>query len=134
MFTDLPPQLLQYAERINARLKAAFRPSTLQAHRHAVMALALFCLYNDLSFPGINIYTLLSFMEFLLDSGLSIPTVKNYISSVKSSFKVSNVSIQVFESPRLSFVAGGFRKTGFVFTTVLNAYFSVLDSPFTSFI
>jgi hypothetical protein len=67
---DMPPQLQQYADRINQRLKAAFRPSTLQAHRHAVMALSLFCLYNDLSFPGISIYTLLYFIEFLLDSNL----------------------------------------------------------------
>jgi integrase len=75
------------------------------------MALALFCLYNDLSFPGIHIYTLLSFMEFLLDSGLSIPTVKNYISSVKSSFKASNISIQVFESPQLALAMSSLSKS-----------------------
>jgi hypothetical protein len=129
----MPPQLQQYADRISARLKGAFRPSTLQAHRHAVMALSLFCLYNDRSFPGINIYTLLSFVEFLLDSNLSMPTVKNYVSSVKSAFKSSNVSIQVFDSPQLALAMSslskswrpGFRKTGFVSSTIFHAHFTV---------
>jgi integrase len=75
------------------------------------MALALFCLYNDLSFPGIGILTLLSFMEFLLDSNLGVPTVKNYISSVKSAFKAASVSIEVFDSPQLALALSSLTKS-----------------------
>jgi hypothetical protein len=91
-------------------LKAAFCPSTLQGHRHAVMVLALFCLFHDVQFPGISIFTLLSFIEFLLDSNLSIPTVKNYVSSVKSAFKSSNISIEVFNSQQLSLALASLNK------------------------
>jgi integrase len=50
-------------------------------------------------------------VEFLLDSNLSIPTVKNYVSSVKSSFKSSNVSVQVFESPQLALAMASLSKS-----------------------
>jgi integrase len=38
------------------------------------VALASFCTYYDVAFPAISIHTLLSFIEFLLSSSLSVPT------------------------------------------------------------
>jgi hypothetical protein len=75
------------------------------------MALALFCVYNDVLFPGISIFTLLSFMEFLLDSNLSAPTIENYVSSVKSAFKSCNLCIQVFDSPQLTLALSSLYKS-----------------------
>jgi hypothetical protein len=91
-----------FETKVRDRLKAAYRPSTLKAHRQAVISLAMFTLYYDVSFPVISIFTLLSFIEFLLDNKLSVPTVKNYVSSIKSAFKTSNVPITAFESPQLT--------------------------------
>jgi hypothetical protein len=87
-----------FEAKVRDRLKAAYRPSTLQAHRHAVITLALFTLYYDVAFPVISVFTLLSFM----DNNLSVPTVNNYISSIKSAFKTTNVPISAFESPQLT--------------------------------
>jgi hypothetical protein len=53
---------------------------------------------------------MLSFLEFLIASNLSVPTVRNYVSSIKSFFKLHNVSIQVFESPQLSLALSSLSK------------------------
>jgi hypothetical protein len=66
------------------------------------MALALFCLYYDVSFPAVHVFTLLSFLEFLIYSQLLVPTVRNYVTSIKSCFKLNNVSIHSFDSPQLT--------------------------------
>jgi hypothetical protein len=79
--------------RVKARLKGPFRPSTHSAQHTATMALALFCLYYDVAFPAVHIFTLLSFLEFLIFSKLSVPSVRNYVSSIKSHFKLVNVSV-----------------------------------------
>jgi hypothetical protein len=73
-----------------------------RAHHSATVALALFCVYYDVPFPLINIHTLLSFIEFLLCSNLSVPTVKNYVCSIKSHFKANNVCVEVFSSHHLT--------------------------------
>jgi hypothetical protein len=77
--------------------------------------------WHCLSFPGIGILTLLSFMEFLLDSNLGVPTVKNYISSVKSAFKAASVSIEVFASPQLALALSSSARHG-VLKFPLNQY------------
>jgi hypothetical protein len=51
---------------------------------------------HDVQFPGISIFTLLSFIEFLLDSNLAIPMV--------------NISIEVFNSQQLSLALASLNK------------------------
>jgi integrase len=74
------------------------------------VALASFCTYYDVVFPAISIHTLLSFIEFLLSSSLSVPTVKNYITSVKSFFKANGVSVEVFSSHHLTLALSSLNK------------------------
>jgi hypothetical protein len=62
------------------------------------------------SFPLITIHTLLSFIEFLLFSNLSVPTVKNYITSVKSFFKSNSISVEVFASHHLTLASSSINK------------------------
>jgi integrase len=66
------------------------------------VALAIFCLYHDVAFPGVSVFTVLAFIEFLNDNGISVPTIKNYISAVKSMFKLHNVACNAFDSPQIS--------------------------------
>jgi hypothetical protein len=91
-------------------LYSAYRPSTLGAHKNAVSALAIFCLYYDLQFPLITVHVLLTFIEFLLDSSLSVQTIKNYVSTIKSSFKLHNVPIAPFLSPQLTLTLASLNK------------------------
>jgi hypothetical protein len=96
------PQLRHYADRIGSRLKAAYRPSTTQTQRTAAVAMAVFCLYHDIPFPGVSVFTILAYIEFLFDNGISVPTIKNYVSALKSMFKLHNVSHGPFDSPQVS--------------------------------
>jgi hypothetical protein len=117
---------------VRLRLQSAYRPSTQRAHHSATVALALFSIYYDVSFPLISIYTLLSFIEFLLSSNLSVPTVKNYISSIKSHFKANNVCVEVFSSHHLTLALSSlklhttsFHKTH-IFTSPIHSTFAFM--------
>jgi hypothetical protein len=57
-----------------------------------------------------TIHTLLSFIEFLLYSNLSVPTVKNYITSVTSFFKSNSISVEVFASHHLTMALSSLNK------------------------
>jgi integrase len=64
--------------------------------------MAVFCLYHDIPFPGVSVFTILAYIEFLFDNGISVPTIKNYVSALKSLFKLHNVSHGPFDAPQVS--------------------------------
>jgi integrase len=72
--------------------------------------LASFCIYYDVAFPLIGIHTLLAFIEFLISSDLAVPTVKNYVSSIKTYFKCNGVNIEVFNSHQLALTLSSLTK------------------------
>jgi hypothetical protein len=74
----------------------------MQAQRTAAVAMAVFCLNHDVSFPGVLVFTILAYIEFLFDNGISVPTIKNYVSSLKSMFNLHNIPNGAFESPQVS--------------------------------
>jgi integrase len=110
VFSGFPAQLAHFTAAVNHRLSQAYRPSTHQAHRTACVALALFTLFYDLAFPNISIFTLLSFIEFLNDNNLTVPTIKNYVSSIKTKFSSCNVSVEVFLSPQCTLTLSSLSK------------------------
>jgi integrase len=52
----------------------------------------------------------LSFIEFVYDNALTVPTIKNYISSIKTKFSSSSVSVEVFNSPQCSLTLSSLSK------------------------
>jgi hypothetical protein len=100
VFPGFPQQLTHFAAAVNNRISQAYRPSTHKAHHTACFTLALFCLYYDQLFPCISIQTLLSFIEFLNDNSISPPTIRNYISSIKTKFSSASIPITAFQSPQ----------------------------------
>jgi integrase len=70
----------------------------------------MFCTYYDVCFPAIGIHTLLSFIEFLINSNLSVPTVKNYVTSIKSFFKANSLPSEVFLSHHLTLALASLTK------------------------
>jgi hypothetical protein len=50
----------------------------------------------------LGVPTLLSFIEFLGDNHLAPPTIRNYISSVKSNFNSVGLCVSSFNSPQIS--------------------------------
>jgi hypothetical protein len=110
VFSGFPAQLAHLAAAVNHRLAQAYRPSNHKAHRTACVALALFTLFYDLAFPNITIFTLLSFIEFLNDNNLTVPTIKNYVSSIKTKFSSCNISVEVFLSPQCTLTLSSLSK------------------------
>jgi hypothetical protein len=49
-------------------------------------------------------------VEFLFDNNISVPTIKNYLSSIKSLFKLYNVHIMAFQSPQVSMALASLSK------------------------
>jgi hypothetical protein len=74
----------------------------MQAQRSSAIVLAMFCLFYDLPFPQVDTFTLLAFVEFLVDSDLGRATIKIYISSITSYFSIFNISIHPFQSHQLT--------------------------------
>jgi hypothetical protein len=102
VFSGSPPQLSCYIPAVQRRLATSYQPSTLAAHRLACITLARFCHHHRLPFPSITISILLAFLEFLHSSSLSVPTIKNYISSIKARFQLAGLDVSPFLSPHLS--------------------------------
>jgi integrase len=70
----------------------------------------MFCIFFEIEVKSINSFNILAFIEFLIESQLSVPTVKNYISSLKSRFKALGVRVAAFESPRVALVLTALEK------------------------
>jgi hypothetical protein len=102
MFLGFPPQLKHFEQRVKDTLAQAHAVSTRKAQCNAVFTLALFCMFFDVNFPKISTHTLLSFIVFLSENELAVPTIRNYVSSINTRFKVLSIPIEVFESPHLT--------------------------------
>jgi hypothetical protein len=102
VFSDFPPQLAAFVGRVNRRVATAYRTSIVGAQHQATVALALFCLIFYVPFPYISVPTLLSFLEFLHLSGLAVPAIKTYFSSIKARFRVASLPLQPFSSSSLA--------------------------------
>jgi hypothetical protein len=66
------------------------------------MALAMFCVFFDLEFTLVSQFTLLAFLEFLVESSLVVATIKNYFSAIKSYFMSFNIPVPHFSSHQLT--------------------------------
>jgi hypothetical protein len=60
------------------------------------------CLHFHNPFPNVSLLVLLSFLQFLSVTSLSVPTIKNYLSSIKSKFQQVSLPLSNFSSPQLS--------------------------------
>jgi hypothetical protein len=110
-------------DRVRHRLLSAYRPSTLGAQRQACLTLAVFCAYFSLPFPSISLPVLLSLLEFLYFNRLSVSTIKNCVSSIRSRFCAFSISLAPFHSPHLSLALSSFEKNA-PFVSVSKPIFS----------
>jgi hypothetical protein len=82
-----PATLTHMVDRIKNRLASAYRPTTRRNQDAAIKAYIMCCIFFEIEVKSINSFNLLAFIKFLIESQLSVPTIKNYISSLKSRFK-----------------------------------------------
>jgi hypothetical protein len=93
-------------------LQQAYRPSTQKSQDYSTFLLAIFALFYDVSFPSVSVPTILSFIEFLADNGYAAPTIRTYISSIKSKFNSAGLSVSSFSSPQVSLALISLSKIG----------------------
>jgi hypothetical protein len=68
------------------------------------MAFLMFSIFHELDVKDVQIFKLLEFIEVLVQRGLAVATIKNYISSLKSKLNTLGIKTIAFNSPRLSIV------------------------------
>jgi hypothetical protein len=61
------------------------------------MHLAAFCILFSLQFPVVSTAALLTYIEFLVDNGLSA-TIKNYLAGAQSTLKGLSFDVTGFQS------------------------------------
>jgi hypothetical protein len=94
---ELPNSLAIYADKVKARLASAYRPSTKANHALAVKTLAAFCILFSVQFPVVCTAALLTYVEFLVDNGLSPATIKNYLAGAQSTVKRLSIDVKGFK-------------------------------------
>jgi hypothetical protein len=69
-------------------LADTYRPTTKRNQDATVMAFGMYAIFHKIDIRNVQIFMLLAFIEFLVDSKLAIATIKNYISSLKAIFNM----------------------------------------------
>jgi hypothetical protein len=96
--------------RVKKRLADAYRPTTRRNQDAAFMAFVMYAIFHEIDIRNVQIFMLLAFVEFLVDSKLAIATIKNYISSLKARFNMLTLKTGEFQSPKLSFMLASLEK------------------------
>jgi hypothetical protein len=100
IFSDFPPQLAAFEDRVNCCVSTAYRPSTLGLNARLQWLWLFFA--SPFLFLFLTFLFPLSFLEFLHLSVLAVPTIKTYFSSIKARFRVASLPLQLFSSPSLA--------------------------------
>jgi integrase len=96
---------------VKKRLQEAHRPATKKNQDTAIIAFLMFLIFHELSVVDIHTFTVLAFIEFLAASKLSVSTIKNYISSIKSKLNILGIKATAFYSPRVAIVITSLEKS-----------------------
>jgi integrase len=99
-----PKALKHMVPKVKKRLQDAYRPATRRNHDTAFMAFLMYAIFYELSIKNIEIFSLLAFIEFLVDSKLTVATIKNYISALKAKLNALGIKTAAFHSPRVALV------------------------------
>jgi hypothetical protein len=101
LYVGAPSVLAYMIPRVKKRLQEAHRPATKRNQQMALHAFLMFLIFHELPVKNIQIFTVLAFIEFLAFSKFSPPTIKNYISSIKSKLNILGIKTRAFQSPRV---------------------------------
>ena len=86
--------------KVDKRLHGAYRPRTVAAYTRQFIVFISFASYMQQSQLH-SLDLLLAFVECLSYNGLSLATVKNYVSAVKQQFQLYSLPLQQFAHPKL---------------------------------
>lgn len=101
VLSDISPQLRHLAKRAMDTLQQSLQPRTQMAYQQQFrlyLAFNWFVGNSNLQ----DVYALLAFMQYLLDSGISGNTISNYISAIKCSMAMFAIDTKIFDDLRVS--------------------------------
>ena len=80
-----------------SRVTSAYRPKTLQAQNSHLTTFLQFCEFTSQAIEDITPCTIIAFIEFLVQNGLSHSSISNYLSSLKTCFKLYSLPCQILQ-------------------------------------
>ena len=83
------------------RLCLGFRPSTLAAYKQMFQLFMSFLVALGLSLPQISTLDLFTFMEYLLQSGMSASNITNHLTAIRSMCIIYNCNKIPFRDDRI---------------------------------
>ena len=101
--TGLHHTALHLASRAAVRVQQAFRPATVASYRRKFRIFLAYCCFIQVQLCQLTPVVLLSFLEFLTENGISHSAIANYISAVKASLSMYNVSTLPFYDQRIAY-------------------------------
>ena len=90
--TGLHQTAFHLASRAAGRVQHTFRPATKASYHRKVRLFLVYCCFVQVQVYQLTIIILLSFLEFLMEKGISNSAMANHISPVKASLAMYGVS------------------------------------------
>ena len=89
------------SQRAASRTQEGFRPKTRQAYTKMFRLFLAFCIYMQVALMEIDVNVIMSFCECLVVNNCSVSMIANYLSAIKASFLLYNISYSLLDHPRI---------------------------------
>ena len=90
-------------QRAASRTQEAFTPKTRQVYTKMFKVFLAFCIYMQVSLVEIDVNVISSFCECLFVNNCSVSMIANYLSAIKASFVLYNMSHSLLDHPRTKY-------------------------------
>ena len=91
------------SQKAASRTQEAFRPKTRQAYTKMFRVFLAFCVYMKVTLLDMDVNVILSFCECLVINNCSVSMIANYLSAIKASFVLYNMSYSLLDHPRIKY-------------------------------
>ena len=89
------------ATRAYDRLFHAFRPATQKTYGRMFNDFMAFLVASGLTLGQVNIYVLLSFLEYLHSNGFTVTNISNYLAGIRAHFILHSIPTDMFKDQRI---------------------------------
>ena len=85
------------------RLKSAFRPKTQKYYQMLYRTFVAFCVHLDLFVFDVSVVHILSYLEYLVQNGVSANMLANHVSAAKANFTMYGLDYSLWEHPNIRY-------------------------------
>ena len=101
--TGIHQTMLHLASRAAGRVQQAFRPATVASYGRKFRLFLAYCCFIQIQLHQLTPVILFSFLKFLLENGISNSAIANYITAVKASLSMYDISALPFYDQRIKY-------------------------------